>query len=60
MHKTTKKEPEEKLRLINELQQQVDDFQNVYDKNQDHFDKLSRLYELGVIDENSNPVFKKQ
>ena len=60
MYKTIKKESEVKSKLINGLQQQLDDFQNVYGENQDHVDKLSRLYKLWVIDENANPVFKKQ
>ena len=60
MYKAIKKESEEKSKLIHGFQQQVDDFQNVNDENQDHVDKLSCLYELGVIDENANPVFKKQ
>ena len=58
MNQVLKEESEEKSKLIQRLQQQVDDFQNVYDENQDHMDKLAHLYELRVIDENGNPIFK--
>ena len=51
-----KSEYEKKTRLIHQLQEQVDNFQNVYDENQDHIDKLSHLYDIGLIDENGNPI----
>ena len=28
----------------------------MYDENQDHIDKLSHLYDIGLIDENGNPI----
>ena len=58
MNKVLEEESEEKSKLFQRLQQQVDDFQNVYDENQDHMEKLAHLSELGVIDENGNPILK--
>ena len=51
-----KSEYEKKSILIQQLYEQVDNFQNVYNENQDHIDKIDHLYDAGLIDENGNPI----
>ena len=59
-YKQLKGEYDQKSILIQQLQEQVDDFQNVYNENQDHIDKLAHLYDIGLIDENGNPIAQNQ
>ena len=59
-YKQLKGEYDQKSILIQQLQEQVDDFQNVYNENQDNIDKLAHLYDIGLIDENGNPIAQNQ
>ena len=41
---------------INDLNSKLDEFEKKQQLNEDYTDKMSRLYDLGIIDEDGNPI----
>jgi vacuolar-type H+-ATPase subunit I/STV1 len=68
MEKTAKEQEFEKLKeeskqydeVVDELKKKVDDLEYINRKNEDNAEKLSKLYEAGIIDADGQPIDQNQ
>ena len=51
-----KKEIEEMMHTIYSLKQRIDDYQQLDRENDENSKKLSKLYNMGIINEYSDPI----
>jgi hypothetical protein len=58
-HENLLKENEKNNKIIEKLQNEVDKFEAINIEHKENTEKLSKLYELGVIDSSSDYIHKE-